>query len=187
MSGWAVAISSSSARLLLHFPFTLQVRTRSDGPRAAVSRAQGMQNPITGPKTTIAAAPNTHSKRRRISPAAGASTASGTAQSHRGPNRITVANHQRSPPSRSSSHTASTAATYNHVQTATAVDGQRRLSPPPNHHPTLPHRFWGRTASAKSSRLPAGSRSHAPAQKIGTRHLGEHPRRASRQPRSAEV
>ena len=126
MSGRAVLDQLIERRLLLHFPFTLQVRMRSEGPPAAVSRAQGMQNPITGPKTTIAAAPNTHSKRRRISPAAGTSTASGTAQSHRGPNRITVANHQRSPPSRSSSHTASTAATYNHVQTATAVDGQRR-------------------------------------------------------------
>ena len=126
MSGVVSSISLSSAALLLHFPFRLQVSTRSEGPSAAASRAQGMQNPITGPKTMIAAAPNTHSKRRRISTAAGTSTASGTAQSHRGPNRITVANHQRSPANRSSSHTASTAATYNHVQTATAVDGQRR-------------------------------------------------------------
>jgi hypothetical protein len=83
---------------------------------------------LTGPKTMIAAPPNTHSKRRRISAAAGTSTANGTAQSHRGPNRITVANHQRSPPNRSSSHTANTAATYNHVQTTKAVDGQRRRS-----------------------------------------------------------
>ena len=157
MSGWAVRISSSSAALSAHFPFTLQVSTRSEGPPAAVSRAQGMQNPITGPKTTIAAAPNTQSKRRRISTAAGTSTASGTAQSHRGPNRITVANHQRSPPNRSNSHTASTAATYNHVQTATAVAGQRRFGAGqrrrhrqdfrPDHEAAPPRRKPGRVVS----------------------------------------
>ncbi len=106
----ALRIKSSTARLLQQRPFRLQVSTRSDGPGAAVSRAQGKQNPITGPAATNAAAPNTQRERRRRSPAAGASTTSGKAQSHRGPNKITVGNHQRSPPTRSSSHTANTPA-----------------------------------------------------------------------------
>ena len=64
-----------------------------------------------GPRISSAAPATWTNIRRRMSPASGPSTANGSAQNHRGPKRMSVANHPRSPPRRNSNHTPTTAAT----------------------------------------------------------------------------
>jgi hypothetical protein len=100
------------------------MRTRSPFPSPA-SRAQGTQNPITGPAAAASAGTTASSARRRKSRANGSRSTGGTRKTHRGPNMRKVAGAQESPAC-SMPHRARSPISTSQLQIAVSREAPRR-------------------------------------------------------------
>ena len=170
---------SSRATLLSHFPFTLQVSTRSDGPFRPPAAPRGRKSHDRTENHVLPQPPTpTASAAASALPPAQRRQWHGTKPPRA--KRTTVASHQRSPANRSSNQTPSTAATYNHVQTITSVEAttaaaspprERRREPPAGHETTP----GIEVLDGPSRRTPVGQ-TVEPGDAQGTRSSWESPR-----------
>ena len=126
MSGVVSSISLSSVALSRHFPFTLQVSTRSEGPSAGGQPCPGdaeshhrAKNHDCRPAQHPEQTPPEQRRRRHEHRQRQGTKPTRAKHDHGGKPPAVAGKPQQQPHHQ-------TAATYNHVQTATALDGQRR-------------------------------------------------------------